>query len=228
MKEPIILLHGAIGAAQQLEPLATELEKHFTVHRFNFEGHGGRNLPHSFSIPLFSQNLIDFIREKNLTEPVIFGYSMGGYVALHAVSKGLNVKRLITLGTKFGWSPEVAAKEVLMLNPEIIETKIPKFAEYQARLHAPTSWKMVMTMTAEMMTQLGEAPNLTEETYPSILTPTLCLLGDQDTMVTSEETERVVALLPNGTFRFLENCPHPIERVPIAHLVQTILAYCAN
>lgn len=225
MKESIILLHGAIGAAQQLEPLETELKKHFNVYRFNFEGHGGSNLPSSFSIDLFSQNLTDFIRENKLHTPTLFGYSMGGYVALHAISKGEKVARLITLGTKFRWTPQGAAKEVLMLNPEIIETKIPKFAEYQAQLHDPMNWKTVMAMTADMMTQLGEAPSLKDDHYTRISTPTLCLLGDKDSMVTQEETLHVVSLLQNASFKIMQNCAHPIEQVPVNTLVEYIVQF---
>lgn len=228
MKESIILLHGAIGAAQQLEPLETELKKHFNVYRFNFEGHGGSNLPSSFSIDLFSQNLTDFIREKKLHAPTLFGYSMGGYVALHAISKGEKVARLITLGTKFSWTPQGAAKEVLMLNPEIIETKVPKFAEYQTQLHAPNDWKTVITMTADMMTQLGDAPSLNDNHYTRISTPTLCLLGDKDSMVTREETTQVVETLIDGSFQLIDNCPHPIEKIPVEKIAQIILAFCTN
>ena len=47
------------------------------------------------------------------------GHSMGGYVALKlALKRPELVDRIITLGTKFNWTPEVAAKEVKMLNPD--------------------------------------------------------------------------------------------------------------
>lgn len=41
----LILLHGALGSKDQLQPLATALERHFQVHIFNFSGHGGRPFP---------------------------------------------------------------------------------------------------------------------------------------------------------------------------------------
>ena len=38
----IVLLHGAIGAKDQLQPLADLLKNDFIVHVFNFSGHGGK------------------------------------------------------------------------------------------------------------------------------------------------------------------------------------------
>ena len=55
---------------------------------------------------------------------------MGGYVALQLANKHPKyVQKIITLGTKFAWDKETAAKEVKMLNPEKIEEKIPAFAK---------------------------------------------------------------------------------------------------
>lgn len=38
--QPLLLLHGAIGATDQLEPLAAELNSYYDVHMLNFPGHG--------------------------------------------------------------------------------------------------------------------------------------------------------------------------------------------
>jgi hypothetical protein len=43
--QPILLLHGAIGAKDQLFPLADELAFDHKVHLFNFAGHGGEKMP---------------------------------------------------------------------------------------------------------------------------------------------------------------------------------------
>lgn len=222
MKKNLILLHGAIGASKQFIKLSEHLEKTYHVYTFDFDGHGGTNLPSSFSIDLFSQNLIDFIRNNNLNPVYIFGYSMGGYVALHAISKGLIVERLVTLGTKFSWTPEGAAKEIRMLNPTVIEEKLPQFAQYQNTLHSPSDWKAVMRATADMMVELGNDPSLKDKVLMKIETPTLCLLGDQDTMVSKEETKHVVSLLSNSTFEIIEDCQHPIEKVPLQQLTEII------
>lgn len=222
MKKNLILLHGAIGASKQLNKLAEQLEEDYNVFSLDFDGHGGTDLTPGFGIDLFSQNLIEFVSDNEFDNVSIFGYSMGGYVTLNAISKGLQVERLVTLGTKFSWTPEGAAREVKMLNPLVIEEKIPQFAQYQQSLHSPTDWKDVMNATAKMMIDLGNNPALEDHLLKSIDTPTLCLLGDQDTMVTKEETQHVVSLLPKGKFEIIENCQHPIEKVPLVEIVSAI------
>lgn len=136
MKPALLLLHGALGAKSQLEPLKKIIENDFEIHLLNFEGHGDKNSNNDFSIELFAKNLLDFLNENNVEKVNIFGYSMGGYVALQlATQHPKRFEKIVTLGTKFKWSPEEAAKETRMLNPEKIEEKVPAFANYLNQLH---------------------------------------------------------------------------------------------
>ena len=144
-KENLLLLHGALGSKVQLRPLKQILEQKFNVFDLNFEGHGDVYSEQDFSIDLFASNVRDFLKEQNLENTHIFGYSMGGYVALHLANhKPSLVNKIVTLGTKFDWNPEGAAREIKMLNPEKVEEKIPAFAGYLNKLHSALSWKVVM------------------------------------------------------------------------------------
>ncbi|MDX2362430.1 MAG: alpha/beta hydrolase [Crocinitomicaceae bacterium] len=222
MKPDLLILHGAIGASSQFDRLANLLDEYYTIHRFNFEGHGGRATDQPYSIELFSQNLIDYTEEHSLGNPFVFGYSMGGYVTLHAISQGLRVKKLMTLGTKFNWTPEGAQHEVKLLNPSVIEEKIPKFAAYQESLHSPLDWKIVMQETADMMVRLGNSPVLTSELLNTVQTEVLCCVGLKDSMVTLEETIATVDQLPNGSLHTFEEFEHPIEKVDLEQLCSSI------
>ncbi|MFB0925641.1 MAG: alpha/beta hydrolase, partial [Vicingaceae bacterium] len=118
----LLLLHGAIGAKDQLEPLKKILSKKFNVYSFSFSGHGCFGSFQEFNIKQFTEDTLSFISTNNLKEVFIFGYSMGGYVALNLAKEHPDkVAQIITLGTKFKWNPEIAAKEVKMLNVAIIE-----------------------------------------------------------------------------------------------------------
>ena len=127
----IILLHGAIGAKDQLEPLAVELKQQgYNVFMLNFSGHGQIPFQIHFSIEQFALELEQFIEANNLQRPTVFGYSMGGYVALYLAKQQPNILgNIIILGTKFEWSPAIAQKEVKMLDSKTIMEKVPKFAE---------------------------------------------------------------------------------------------------
>lgn len=82
--ESIILLHGAIGTKSLLINLANELEKHFEVHLLDFSGHGTSQTDKDFSIELFSNDLLKYVKQFPDKKFHIFGYSMGGYVALYS------------------------------------------------------------------------------------------------------------------------------------------------
>lgn len=212
---PLILLHGAIGAAAQLAPLANQLSSSHHVHAINFYGHGGEPIAERpYSIHGFAEQLAAFIDNLNASEPInIFGYSMGGYVAMYA-ARYLNagIGRIITLGTKFHWDEATAAKECRMLQPDVIEQKVPAFAQQLAGRHQPQPWKTVLMKTAEMLQQMGNQNPLNIEDYKNILQPSLIMLGDRDKMVTRAETFSVQEQLPNAQLAILPGTPHPIEQ----------------
>jgi pimeloyl-ACP methyl ester carboxylesterase len=106
----LFLLHGALGASQQFDALADVLSRSFRVHRFDFEGHGSSTTTRPFRIQHFGDNVIDVMNRTSIASAVFFGYSMGGYVALHlAATRHHLVHAVATLGTKFRWDPETAA-----------------------------------------------------------------------------------------------------------------------
>jgi pimeloyl-ACP methyl ester carboxylesterase len=84
----LILIHGALGSGAQMMPLATQLGARFETHVLELEGHGDTPSPHThFSIDQFAEQLRHFIATKSLAPARIFGYSMGGYVALRLASQ---------------------------------------------------------------------------------------------------------------------------------------------
>ncbi|GAA4382994.1 alpha/beta fold hydrolase [Hymenobacter koreensis] len=229
MKPALLLLHGALGSAQQLQPLADLLAPHFTVQTLNFSGHGGRELiPGEFTMRHFAQEINQFIAAKSLTEVHVFGYSMGGYAALLAATEQPQVFRSITtLGTKFDWSPEGAAAEAQMLNPEKLQAKVPQFAEQLARLHAPAPWQGVVTATAQMMQDLGNAPALHELNLSQLTVPVQVLVGELDKTAGVEDSRQFALYLVNGSFEVLPATPHPLDRANIRDLADRTAQFIA-
>ncbi len=163
--------------------------------------------------------MLDFLNQNNLAQTQIFGYSMGGYVALHLARKHPErVRRIVTLGTKLAWTPEIAARETALLNPDKIAAKVPVFAEALAGRHAPADWREVLRRTAELLHDLGNGAALGEEDFRSIACPVLVGLGELDNMVSLEESSQVANWLPNGRLEVLPGVKHPFEQVDAAWL----------
>jgi pimeloyl-ACP methyl ester carboxylesterase len=221
----VLFLHGALGCSAQLEPIRLLLEeKGFAVYDLNFSGHGGEPFADKFGIETFAQEIRTFIVSNKLNELTIFGYSMGGYAALWMAHQYPSlVQKVVTLGTKFDWSPDSTEKEIKKLNPEKIEQKIPAFARLLQTRHAPNDWKELMSKTADMMKQLGDAPLLTESILARINIPTTIALGDADDMADRAYSERVAQRMPKAKFVLLSETPHPIEKVSVERIVELIL-----
>ncbi len=226
----IVLLHGAIGSEDQLQPLAGLLKNDFTVHLFNFSGHGGKSFgDEPFSIQAFATEVEEYLSTQKVDQAAVFGYSMGGYVALYLAKQQPQLfSEVITLATKFHWDETIAAREVAMLNADVISEKLPSFAAQLQQRHQPNDWKLVLEKTKAMLLQMGNKNPLQLIDYTAISTPVLLLLGDNDKMVTKEETEDVQKALPNSRFQLLENTIHPIEKVNLVLLADIIREFCKN
>ncbi len=223
----LIILHGALGAQSQFEQLVSQLKEQLNIYTLDFNGHGTKSDigEVDFSIEGFARELKQFMQQNNIRKPLIFGYSMGGYVALKLESQEANsFEKIVTLGTKFDWNPESAEKEAKMLNAEKIEEKVPAFANYLKTLHGEDAWKVLLQRTAKMMLELGSKPALNSTDFGNIHIPVRLLLGEKDAMVTQAETKQVKELLANSSFEVIPDWVHPINQVPSNQLAQQLLS----
>ena len=227
--QPLLLLHGAIGASGQLQGLAAELSDSYQVYMPDFTGHGGRqDTDGPFSIRLFADDVLRFMDKEQLDKVSVFGYSMGGYVAMYLARHYPDkIEKVVTLATKYNWDEAIAAKEVQMLNPEKIEQKLPAFAATLAKMHAPNDWKLLLLKTAAMMMEMGKDNPLKPADYPGISAPALLLIGDRDRMITLDETLAAYRELPAAAMGMLPATGHPIEQVDAALLAIMIQRFLA-
>jgi len=222
----LLILHGAIGAKEQFFTLAENLKSNYTIHLLNFSGHGGSAMPESFSIELFAKDVLNFLDANNIQTINIFGYSMGGYVALYiAKHYPERVNKIFTFATKFLWTNEIAEKEIKMLDANKIEEKIPAFAETLKKRHLPNDWKLVLEKTQAMMLELGKNNKLSATDYNSIEHTVQVGIGDKDNMVTLEETIAVYRNLKNSVFIVFPQTTHPIEKVDVKRLSSEIISF---
>ncbi|GAB4231815.1 MAG: hypothetical protein Tsb0034_04310 [Ekhidna sp.] len=223
--ETITLLHGALGDATQLLPLKENLSPFFEVKVLEFDGHGQTShQSDAFSVDGFVGQLKDFLLKMN--EPShLFGYSMGGFVALLAAAEGNSkIKSITTLGTKMKWNQEIAAGEVRHLNADKIKAKVPAFYKLLEERHGD-HWIDVLERTADFMLLLGASNPMNREQVSKIDLPVLLLLADQDQMVTEEETEAVQKWIPSASYHQIENSHHPLEKVDLDMLTNKIRSF---
>lgn len=225
----VILLHGALGSDVDLVKVEQGLKSHGTqVYSFSFSGHGRRSFKASFGIEDFVTELEDFIVQRHLKDISVFGYSMGGYVALYLASRQPNlIRRIITLGTKFNWSAETVEKETKMLEPERMLEKIPGFAKSLETKHGE-NWKELVHKTAAMMREIHKKQFLTKEVINSIKIPVCIGIADKDQMVSLEETLNVFKNLSNASMYMLPGSRHPLDSVNTELLIRVIIDFVSK
>lgn len=219
----IILLHGALGAAEQLEPLSDALQQQgLEPVILELPGHGKTELHGvDFSIEGFADWLDKKMEEQQLWNSPFFGFSMGGYIMLYLLSKkDRSVGPVITLGTKFRWDRESAIQETARMDPDKLLEKVPEFVRMLDERHY--DWKKVLLNTKRLMLSLGAKPLLKKDALSEINQKVLILRGEADKMVTEAESAEVAQILPHGIFKRLPGIPHPLEQVPFVDVAREI------
>ena len=198
----------------------------FRVETLEFPGHGSTPLENADEFRL--TQFVDVMAARlSLIEgppPLLFGYSMGGYVGLALASRSPRAFRgIVTLGTKFDWNPASAEREAARLDPVVIASKVPKFAAMLAARHA-VGWESVVCRTAALLRANGEAPLLTVDVLERISVPVCVAVGETDDTVSVAESQTAADLMPRGYCVTLVETPHPIERVSVARIVELVQA----
>lgn len=215
-----------MGSQEQFDDLKEALSADFTIDTLSFSGHG-RTLSqqHAFTIQNLSHEVLHWLNDKQRRKIDIFGYSMGGYVALWlARFYPDRVGKIMTLGTKLDWNEATVEKETKLLNAEKITTKVPTFAAELQDRHGEHEWHSVLQKTANLMHDLAKH-HLTDEDFAQITAQILLTLGDQDNMVTKEETFHVESVIPGAKTLELKDTPHPIDKVSNDLLASEIRKY---
>lgn len=224
-KKTVLFLHGALGTSKDLSGLMGLLEeKGYKTLTFDFAGHGaGNKWPDEFRIDLFARELDKYMADHKLKDVNIFGYSMGGYVALYhkANYPDSPIAQIVTYGTKFNWSEKAVSRELPMLDPDHLQEKFPNFAESLKVKHGDR-WKSLLRSTAHLMQNLERLDGLTREDLSEVDIPVTFILGDQDRMVSTEETNLTASWLHHAQVKTLTHSKHELERSNLRELSDII------
>ena len=227
---PVVLLHGALGAAPQLDRLHRALADHVRapIHVLEFPGHGVTPPAPADADGFRMERLVDWLGAaldaRGVERAVLFGYSMGGYAALLlAGAQPERVAAVVTLGTKLDWTPAGAAREAARLDPAVLRAKVPAFADVLAARHAGAGgWEAVLAHTAALLVALGERPLLDAGALAGVGVPVRILVGDRDATLPVPECVDAVRSLPRGELGVLPGTPHPLEQVDVGRLAREV------
>ncbi len=224
---PLLLVHGALGAADQLAPLAEALAPRFAVQVLELPGHG-RTPAASGTMRMadFEVAIAERITAEGLAPARVFGYSMGGFAACRlALARPALIGSLATLGTLFDWSPAIAAREAAQLDPARIRAKVPAFAALLEARHQALPWEVVLERTKGLLAVLGEEGGLQPEAVAELAPRFRVMVGDRDSSVDLGHSRHLALSAPQGSLEVLPEAGHPLERVPLDRLASSLKAF---
>ena len=81
--QPMIILHGLFGMSDNWQSLGKKLAETYEVHLVDQRNHGQSFHSDDFSYPHMSDDLREYVEEKQLEDIILIGHSMGGKTAMH-------------------------------------------------------------------------------------------------------------------------------------------------
>jgi pimeloyl-ACP methyl ester carboxylesterase len=182
---PLVLLHGGLfDIDQQFGALIPALASGRRVVAVDFQGHGRTNdLDRPFSAAAFATDVRGVLDHLNVGRADIFGFSVGGAVALElAINHPERVRKVIVSSTSFaasGMRGSENADAVGAMTVDMI-AGTPMEAAYLAKSPHPDREHLQGLLDKLGATYEGGFPDRTEAEIRGMDAPTLITVGDAD------------------------------------------------
>jgi pimeloyl-ACP methyl ester carboxylesterase len=177
---PLLLLHGAYMTIDQIGPILPGLAETRRVIAVEQQGHGRTaDVDRPLTYEQMADDTAALVRHLEIANADVFGYSMGGGIALQlAIRHPKLVRRLVVASTTF--RSDGMPAEALDMFPSITPELFAGTPIEEAYLHtAPNPGDF--SKLVEKLKQLDVTPFAwPEEDIQAIAAPTLILLGDSD------------------------------------------------
>jgi len=197
--EPLIMLHGGFGTGATFGPVLDQLAATRRVITADLQAHGGTaDIGRPLRFETMADDIAALIGQLNLDHADVFGYSVGGGVALRlAIQHPHLVRRLVLLSAparRGGWYPEVRASFDAMgrhLEPMFRQSPLyPAYAELAPRVEDfPVLIDKVSDLNRQEYDWTAEIAGITA--------PVMLIFGDADSVIPAHITE-FYALLGGG------------------------------
>jgi len=197
--EPLILLHGGLGATSMFGPNLSALAKGRQVIAVDLQGHGRTaDIDRPIRADLMADDIAALITHLGLERPDLMGYSLGGGVALlTAIKYPELVGRLVVVSTPIrrnAFYPEMLAQQgqVDAAAAEAMK-QTPMYQLYASIAPRPGDWaRLLSKIGAGMMDDFDFSKDVAR-----ITAPTMIVAGDADIFPPAHAVE-VFGLLGGG------------------------------
>jgi pimeloyl-ACP methyl ester carboxylesterase len=223
--EALVLIHAFPFDHQLWRPQRAKLKKHFRVITVDLWGFG-QSGPltedgTAVSMAIYADEVKKLLDTLKIKKAIIAGESMGGYVSLAFLKKYpqyvsglvLSDTQAIADTIEQQVKRETAALDILMNGPDkFIQAFLPKALSDNALLATRFyTRKMMVTQSGKSMASALRGMALREDNSAALLqtnVPVLILAGDQDAVISVEQSKHMHHLARNSRLELIKNAGH--------------------
>jgi pimeloyl-ACP methyl ester carboxylesterase len=204
--QPLVLLHGAYMTIDAVGEVVPELAETRRVIAVELQGHGRTaDIDRPLSYEQMADDIAALLRHLGIEEADVFGYSMGGGVALQVAVRHPDVVRKLVVAsasyTSDGMYPELLAM-IPTLTPEVFAGS-PIEEAYLRTAPNPDNFPTLVAKLKQLDMEPFAWP---PEDIRGIAAPTLLIIGDSDA-IRPEHAVELFRLLGGGVMGDLAGLP---------------------
>lgn len=229
----IIFIHGFPFNKAMWDKQLEHLKESYRVIAYDIRGFGDSEIgSDNFSINLFANDLIDFMDALKIEKAIICGLSMGGYIALNAISRyPERFEALILSDTScVADTKETKAKRLLSIE-SIMDKGVPNYADASIKnffttescdtMHEEIAFVKTMitdtpkTTLCKTLIALAER-NETCSILPEIKVPVHIIVGEQDNITPLKFAQFMNEQIKDSSLSIIPQASHlaNIENAP--------------
>jgi pimeloyl-ACP methyl ester carboxylesterase len=180
--EPLILLHGGLGAIEMFGEMLNELATVRKVIAVDLQGHGRTaDVDRPIRLETSAEDIAALIKHLGIKKTDVMGFSMGASVALWlAIQHPDVVRNLIVISAPYsrnGWYPELrAAQETVSGAMAEAMKPTPMYELYSALAPRVEDWSRLLDKMGDLMKHDYDW----SADVAKIKSPTLLVFGDAD------------------------------------------------
>jgi len=189
--EPLILLHGGLGATEMFGEVLPLLSKTRRVIAVDLQAHGRTaDIDRPMTFEAMADDIAALMKHLEIERADVMGYSLGGGVALRiAVRHPDMVRKLVLVSIAFkldGWYPEIVSgmAHVGAGSAEAMK-QTPMYQLYSRIAPKPADWPVLLTKIGELLRMDYDW----SKDVAAIKAPTLLVFGDADAVRTAHAVQ---------------------------------------
>jgi pimeloyl-ACP methyl ester carboxylesterase/uncharacterized protein YndB with AHSA1/START domain len=189
--EPLVLLHGGLGAIEMFGSNIPALAEHYQVIAVDLQAHGATaDIDRPIRIELIADDMAGLLEYLEIEKADFVGYSFGGLVSVQTAYKypGL-VRKLVIISSPFkrkGYYPEILMQQDQMSaeSAEFLK-QTPMYQLYSSKAPKVDDWSVLISKMGKWIKKDYDYSSIIKE----IKSPAMVIAGDADIFPPSHAVE---------------------------------------